>query len=149
MSLGTDHPRKCTVQHRMQFLRIKGRTGVKGEGFDAVFFVLGGVVGKAIQLFCPHGVFMGGVKVEQAGVENGISRQVRVIGFDDPGVTIQGADDLARIFCAGCACICNLVEDHNIGKFDLFGEQADQTAVVFFAQRFAAVVEKVMAGEIL
>ena len=146
MPLGTDHARQIAVQDRHDPGRVERLTRPIDERGDAVFLGLGHVVGKAVKLFRPHGMFVCLFEIEKAGVQDRIRRNVRSIRFDDPGVGVEAADDLARgidLFGSG---VGDLVEDDHIGELDLIGQQMDQRALVLFTHGFAPVVQEIVAG---
>ena len=71
-----------------------------------------------------------------------------VAGLNDLCVAIQASDDFQSgvdIFRRG---VFDLVQDHDIGKFDLIGQKMNQRAFVFFAQGLTAIRQEIVAREV-
>lgn len=88
----------------------------------------------AVKLFCPHGMLVRLLEIEQAGVQDGISRYIRVIRLDDADVRVQTADNLAGSINLVGSGVIDLVENDDVSEFDLVGQKMDERSGIFFSQ---------------
>ena len=145
MPLGADHPRQRRVQQVVDPPRVERPARAVDEGGDAVFLGFRDVLGETVQLLRPDRMLVRPVEVEQPGVEDLARIDFGEIGLEDARVGVERAGDLARGLGRDRTRRRDLVEHHDIGEFDLLGEQVHQRPRVLRAQRLAAIAQEVVA----
>ena len=148
MALGPDDTRHGSVQHLEDLLRIERPPGAIDERRNPVFLGFGHVLGKTVELLGPGWMQMRPVEVESPGVEDRRAGHPSVIRLDDPRVRVQRGNDLARRVQPLGPRIADLVQNHDIGEFDLIDQQIDQRPVIALAQAFAPIPDEIMAAVI-
>ena len=81
--------------------------------------------------------------VEPAGVQHLVQRHTGHAGLDEFRIGVERPNDLARGIELFGLCRIDLVQNDDVGEFDLIDEQIDQRAVVLLAQRLAPVLEEI------
>ena len=128
---------------------MEGAARAVDEGAHAIFFRFGNMVLEAMHLLEPERVLLGARQVETAGSHDLCEIDLRKVGLDDPRIGIQRADDRPCRDPLVGRRRAYLVEDDDIGEFDLFDQQPHQRPVIAFAGGFAAVGQKVGRAVVL
>lgn len=143
MSLGADDPGPGRVQ---EFVKLEGMEWPAfpiNEASHAILFGFRLVVGKAIQLLEPERMLLGLFVIEALRIENAIERRGAHHRFDDIRLRVEGADDFSGRVGLRHACRVDLVEDNDIGKFNLFDQQIDERPLIFRPERLAAIGQEI------
>lgn len=88
------------------------------------------MLAPAEEFLVPEGMAGGSRFAEEAGIQDGLELQPAEAGLDDAGIGVECGNDAANL---GKRCrrhILRLVDDHDVGKFDLLDEQFHQLALV-------------------
>ena len=88
MPLGADDALPVALGESVELCRIEGPPGAIDKAFDAEFLAFGAMAGKTIKLLRPERMLFGLGFVKQAGVEDRIERDLRLVGGDDTGVGV-------------------------------------------------------------
>lgn len=80
---------------------------------------------ETVNFLGPKRMLMRLVEIEQAGVKDRLRRDTAEIGLDQPGIRIQGTNDLARLIQPHRPGFRHLVQDDHIGELHLVDQQVD------------------------
>jgi len=94
------------------------------------------------------GGFLGFFEIEQAGIEYFIQRHFAEAGGLDARAWIEAAQDGMQMFVLLTGNQIQLVQNDHVAEFNLFNQQIDHGALIFFTQRFAAFAETVLRAVI-